>query len=428
MSTQTSLNFEDGNIVVSLGKTKKGKVETPLQYLESIAVATRTNYCPVRNQYLGTKKKRTEYLVLVDNLERDVEYSNNRAQDINGGHVNKLSEEFEVVGQTLGSCILVKWDECVKRFRCFVLWGNHRVEAIISMRGNEASVANLPVTNGLGHIWVSFYDVVETPESKITTLQCLENDIHQTSLRNSSADRVNSMKLVWTDRKDEIFKTTGKLAADCTDKERETHFFNLAMEALPKATDFNIRKVWERVKEDPSMGANKTKSYTKASCAEEFTRNNPYWSNGEFGGKKVGTQSLKEFQHNGKTLRVQGWVTVGGVDSGALIQQTSMARNVNNNTDYNIIVSSPVIPADSSQSDIDDIRSKEAQRFHEIGQNISGVFCEKGSIVDEIIYAPCSVAERKSNVTGYAVRYALNPETNKMEKVPDDNKNPFPFL
>ena len=423
-----NISVDKNNHIIAFQDASVKVLENPQDYIESIAVATRTNYCPVRNEHLGTKKKRTEYLVPVDELERDVEYSNNRAKDIDPGHANELAEEFEVVGQTLGSCVLVKWDASMKRFRCFVLWGNHRYEAVITMRSNEVSVANLPVTDGVGHIWVSFYDVDETPESKITTLQCLENDLHPTARRNSFADRVNSMKLVWIDRKDEIFKTTGKLAVDCTDKERETHFFNLAMEALPKATPHKVREVWEKVKQDPAMGASKTKSYTKASCAEEFCRNNPYWDKDKFGGKKVGVQSLTEFQHKGKTLRVQGWVTVEGVDSGALIQQTSMARNVNNNTDYNIIVSSPIIPADSSQSDIDDIRLKEAQRFHEIGQNISGVFCEKGSIVDEIIYTPCSVGERKSHVTGYAVRYAVNPKTNEMERVPDDNKNPFPFL
>ena len=132
---------------------------------------------------------------------------------------------------------------------------------------------------------------------------------------------------------------------------------------------------------------------------------------------------------NGSQIKVQGWVALGGIDNGATLQQVALARNINGKADYTILVSSPLIPVDSSQQAIDDIREKEATvKIQHLNQNIGGVCTEAGCVIDEAIYIPASAKERKENVTGYAVRYARNPKTNKMEKVKDDNINTFPFL
>jgi hypothetical protein len=413
--------------------TAKETHKSGLDYLCSIALATRTKRCPVRDAHFGKskKKKRTEYLVPISSLVRDVEFANTRAQDIDAGHANELADEFEVDGQNLGACVHVAWDASEKYWKCCVLWGSHRYEAAVVLETKEIPMANLPRAHKgtLGLIWVSHYDISETPVSLISTLLVLENDLHPTSRRNSKADRVNGMKQVWLDRKDEILLKTNKLAKDCTDKEKEDHFMSLVEESLPKSTLQKRQDIWEAIKLDPAAGASKTKSYTKSSAAKEFTTKNPYWTKGEIGGRTVGAASRKEFTLNGDKINIQGWFAVGGTEKGATIQQVALARNINNKADYTILISSPHIPADSSQQKIEEIREKEAtERIQYLNQNIGGVYTEDGCVVDEVIYIPASEKERKENVAGYAVRYARNPKTNKIEQVPVDNTDTFPFL
>ena len=73
--------------------TAKEIHKSGLDYLHSIALATRTKRCPVRDAHFSKskKKKRTEYLVPVSLLERDVDFANTRAQDIDAGHANNIA-------------------------------------------------------------------------------------------------------------------------------------------------------------------------------------------------------------------------------------------------------------------------------------------------------------------------------------------------
>ncbi len=147
-------------------------------YIQRIAIATRTQPCPVMTRFQQSQKMLsvTEYQIDISLITKD-QKSQPRTKGKGNKTISELAPQFKQDGQSEGICVAIYpkgggSHSFPADFEIVLRWGNHRLAAVQLLESCGDSILGAEV----GHIWVQLYNE-NYQESDLKTVQCIENNI-----------------------------------------------------------------------------------------------------------------------------------------------------------------------------------------------------------------------------------------------------------
>lgn len=291
----------------------KGKKDmTPKEYLNSLAIDTRDNDCPVRD------RKLKEYLIPVGFVGVD-ELSQNREKDADPNNVSTLAEQISNIGQVLGICIELKIvDDTVL---AFVRWGNTRRRSIIKISESDEYSGNrdVPGMSKEGHIWVSLY---EEPPSELKRLQARENNLHLMGNPANVEDNVRSMQDIIADG---LLDYGGKKYKDCSDAEKKERVREEVKNTMPFFAGKKFTGFWNKFRKKTEQDF-QVSTWDNQQAKNHFVKSNPYQveSMSEALPEKSRTtfncSYVKGDEMNEEKIGIQWFIGHSSVSDGAFLQ------------------------------------------------------------------------------------------------------------
>tara|TARA_B100000989_G_scaffold215181_1_gene163688 strand:- start:2199 stop:3356 length:1158 start_codon:yes stop_codon:yes gene_type:complete len=369
--------------VLKMSAVSPSQSSSVLQFVKSIAVATRQVQCPVRTKYWGQISLVTEYLIPIALITTD-QHSQSRRRGKNGSIVSSLSKQLRLDGQNLGICCFAHRDDLKSPWELRIRWGSHRWNAakMIDQMGETILHAKQ------GHIWMSLYNEYHTPD-ELNKLQTIENNLIEAKEPAKEEDNIDSLNAAW---KDGDLDVAGVRFSKLPQKDKEA-----SLKAWIKVyCGANVKRPGDLVKKFFAFNNGKVKTDTKTSLDHQNHWN--LYEQANFGVKfeKAGKRNNIKKDAANKT-HVQYHMTAA-FDQGALVQQmigSKFSLDPSRPATVDVVHLVASLPLSSLKDST--TRTKARKRIYDCVKHINNLFKHHNKKVVDWLYVMPQTQQEEAN-------------------------------